>query len=191
MADLVTVANCQDFLGISQSTDTTLLTDILEHVEALFEKETGRSRAVFSAALTNRSEVKDGTGADTLYLDYPIATLTSVKLGHDSSDPVETLTTSDPDTLTFATGSRRLVRTDGGVFGRQGQARYVTVVYTTQADLPEEAKLAIKRVVAQVYRQRGAEDVTQEQLSGYSRTIALTDPFWDRAVIANRRMGIA
>lgn len=193
MADLVTVAKCQDFIGISQSTDTTLVTDILEHVEALFERETGRSRSPYSAALTARAEVKDGTGTDTLFLDYPISAITTVKLGHDSSDPVETLDATDPDTLTFATGSRRLVRTDGGVFGRPGQARYVHVTYNTQADLPDDAQLAIKRVVAMVYRQRGHEDATSESLANHSIDFARSDPFWERAVKGNRRLaaGIA
>lgn len=191
MPDLVSLADAKTFLGISASTDDDLITDLLEHVEALFESETGRTKSPFTAAATARTEVKDGTGLATLYLDYPISALTSVKLGYDSSDPVETLDTSDPDTLTFATGSRRLARTDGGVFGLPEQARYVTVVYNHQANLPEDAQLAIKRMVAQVYRQRGSEDASQEGLSGYTRTLATSDAFWRMAVAAHRRIGLA
>jgi hypothetical protein len=191
--DLVQLADLKTFLSVTSSTDDALLTDLLEHLEALFEAETGRGGRPFQAAAADQAEVHDGTGSAQLFLNYPIADDTSVKLGYDSSDPVETLDPTDVDELVFAVGHRRLSRTDGGIFGRVGRPRYVHVVYDTSADVPQEAQLAIKRAVAQVYRQRGSEDSTYEAFGQgqYSRrlsAIVADDPLWARAVAANRRM---
>ncbi len=190
MPDLVSLADLQTYLELSSGTDDSLLTDLLDHVEGLFESETGRKETPFIAANTARSEVKDGTGSPEIYLDYPISAITSISLGFDSSNFDETLTPSDPDEVVWGAGSRRIQRVDGGVFGWLDKPRYVTVVYDFQADLPEEAQLAVKRVVAQVYRQRGSEDATREQIGSYIRTISKLvkdDPLWRRAVAGNSR----
>lgn len=190
MPNLVAVDELKDFLGVTGASDDQLLTDLLEHTEDLFESEVGRTPAPFAAAATARTEVHDGTGCADLYLDYPISTVTTVKLGYDSSDPVETLDSTDIDELTFGAGSRRLTRTDGGTFGLAGKRRYVHVTYNHQDDLPGNAKLAIMRVVAQVYRQRGSEDVKYENVGGYVHNLShliAEDPIWIRAVAANQR----
>lgn len=192
MADLVSLPEIVRFLGLDSGTDEELLGELLDHVEGLFEAETGRRRKPFVASAT-RTEYQDGSGSPVLWLDYPLSTLTSVKLGHDATDPVETLTIGDSDILTYEVGSRRLARTDGGVFGRAGQERYVQIVYTHQADLPEDAQLAIKSACALLYRRRGSEDVKDSSLSGYSQTLATLsdDPCWSRAVAAHRRVVLA
>jgi hypothetical protein len=158
--DLVSLADLQTFLSVSG--DDALLTDLLEHLEALFESETGRAGMPFQDAANDQAEVHDGTGSAHLYLNYPISNIDSVKIGYDESDPIETLDPTDVDELTYTVGHRRLSRTDGGTFGLAGKPRSVHVQYDTQADLPEDAQLAIKRAVAQVYRQRGSEDATFE-----------------------------
>jgi hypothetical protein len=194
LPDLVSLADVQTFLGISG--DDALLTDLLEHLEALFESETGRTGKPFQAAASDRAEVHDGTGSADLFLEYPISNIDSVKLGYDSSDPDETLDPTDVDELTYAAGHRKISRTDGGTFGLAGSPRFVHVQYDTQADLPEDAQLAIKRAVAQVYRQRGSEDSTFEMFGQgqYQRrlsNIVADDPLWQRAVAAHRRMVLA
>ena len=194
MPDLVSLADLQTFLELSSGTDDDLLTDLLDHAEGLFESETGRKNVPFIAAASARSEVKDGTGSAEVYLDYPINDITSISLGFDSSAFVETLTPSDPDKVVWGARSRRIMRVDGGIFGRTGQPRYLTIVYDFNADLPEEAQLAIKRVVAQTYRQRGSEDATREKIGPYSRDLSNlveTDPLWRRAVAANTRRVLA
>ena len=131
-----------------------------------------------------------GTGSSLLMLDYPIAALTSVVLGFSSASPVETLTVADPYSVVFAVGERSLERTDGGVFGEYGKPRCVHVTYNTQADLPTDVALAVKRVVAQIYRQRGSEDAKTESVGGYSRVLAdlaATDPIWLQAVQRHAR----
>lgn len=194
MPDLVSLSELKTFLGNTPAADDALLTDLLEHVEALFESETGRASVPFVAG-TNRTEVRDGSGSAELYLDYPVSTVTSVKLGYDPADPVETLDVTDTEILTFAVGSRRLARTDGGRFGWAGQPRYVQVVYTHQNELPEDAQLAVKSVVAIAYRRRGAEETTREAVGGYNRDmvqdVTASDPFWARAVAAHRRLVLA
>jgi len=55
-------------------------------------------------------------------------------------------------------------------------------------------QLAIKRVVAQIYRQRGSEDATREQIGPYVRNLSdlvTTDPLWRRAVAGNTRRVLA
>jgi hypothetical protein len=190
MPDLVNVADLKTFLEITGSDDDALLGDLLDHAEGLFESETGRKDAPFTAADTARSEVKDGTGSAELYLDYPISDVTSISIGFDSSDFEDTLDPDDPDIVVWGAGSRKIERVDGGIFGRLGKPRYLTIVYDFQADLPEEAQLAIKRVVGQIYWQRGSEDADREQIGSYMRKLSNlvdTDPLWRRAVEGNRR----
>lgn len=195
MPDLVTLTELKTYLGDAPaSADDALLTELLENVESLFEAETGRVAGAYKAAGAGRTEVCDGTGSAELYLDYPVAVLTSVKLGYDPAVPDETLTISDKNVLVYVAGERRLVRTDGGTFGSVGQARYVQVIYDYGADLPPEAKLAIKSVTALSYRRRGSEEMKSETVGGfYSWTsadlsaIAAADPFWKSAVAANAR----
>ncbi len=194
MPDLVSLADLQTFLELSSGTDDTLLGDLLDHAEGLFESETGRKDAPFTAAAADRSEVKDGTGSAELYLDYPISDVTSISLGFDSSNFVETLDPDDPDEVVWGTASRRIMRVDGGIFGQVGQPRYLTIVYDFQADLPEEAQLAIKRIVGQVYRARGSEEASREQIGVYIRTLTHLvdrDPLWRRAVAGNTRRVLA
>lgn len=190
MPDLVSVEDLQTFLELSSGTDDALLGDLLDHAEGLFESECGRKDAPFTAADTARSEVKDGTGSPELYLDYPISDVTSISIGFDSLNFEDTLDPDDPDVVVWGAGSRRIERVDGGIFGRLGKPRYLTILYDFQADLPEEAQLAIKKVVAQVYRQRGSEGATREQIGSYIRTMAKQvkdDPLWRRAVAGNTR----
>ncbi len=190
MPDLVSVADLKTFLEITSAGDDTLLGALIDHAEGLFESETGRKDTPFIAAASARSEVKDGTGSPELYLDYPISDVTSISLGFDSSAFVETLDPDDPDVVVWGISRRRIERVDGGVFGRLDKPRYVTVLYDFQADLPEEAQLAIKRVVGQIYRQRGSEGATREQIGSYIRTmskIVKDDPLWRRAVAGNTR----
>lgn len=190
MPDLVSLEDLQTFLELSGGTDDDLLTDLLDHAEGLFESETGRKEAPFVTSGTARSEVRDGTGSAEVYLDYPISDVASISLGFDSSAFDDTLDPDDPDIVVWGAGSRKIERVDGGIFGRLDKPRYLTIVYDFQADLPEEAQLAIKRVVAQVYRQRGSEDATREQIGSYIRTISKLvkdDPLWRRAVAGNRR----
>lgn len=154
-------------------------------VEALLLTQCGRTDRPFQGAGSNRTEYRDGTGRATLWLDYPVAALTSVQLGPDHANPSETLPVNDQTQLVWAAGSPRLVRVDGGVWGALEAPRIVKVVYNTAADLPADATLAVLRVTAAIWRQRGAEDVRSERVGGYSADLAAaaeSDPIWQLVV---------
>lgn len=197
MSVLVTLAQFKEHLGPSATTaGDPLLQALLDHVEAVFESECGRDAGAFRDAADDRTEVLDGTGSAEIFLEYPIDALTSVKLGYDSSAPDETLDVDDKTVLVFGVGSRRVTRTDGGVFGRVGQPRCIEVVYDHGADLPANAALAIKSVAAIAYRRRGSEEASSETLGAVVdrdliAALATEDPFWQMAVNANRRLAIA
>lgn len=197
MADLVTLPELKTHLGDAPpSDDDALLADLLDDVEALFESATLRAPGSYTAAATGRTEVLDGTGSTRLYLPYPIAVLTSIKLGYDPAAPTETLAVANKAVVVYGVGSRVITRTDGGKFGTVGQPRYVQVVYDHQGNLPENARMAIKSVAALAYRRRGSEDVKSEtEGSFYSHTmiedIAASDPFWKMAVEANTPVVLA
>lgn len=190
MPDLVTLVEMKAYLGDAPATaDDTLLTALLDTVEAQFESATLRVPGYYTAADTARTEIKDGTGSKYLWLDYPVDDLTSVTIGYDGS---EVLDLTDRAVISYSVGSRRLARTDGGWFGSVGQAGYIEVVYDHLGNLPEDAKLAIQSVVASIYRARGSEGMKSETVGdfySYTRadlaTATATDPFWQQAVINN------
>lgn len=189
MSDLVSLPEARSFLGNPPTEDDALIEALLNDTEGLLESHCNRSERPFSPVIASRTEVRDGTGSAYLFLDYPIGDVTSIKLGYDAIDPDETLDPDDLEVVTWAVGSRRIARVDGGKFGCADRSRYVHITYATQADLPEMAKLAVKRVTALIYRQRGAEDATEENIGGYSRVLAKfgrdfmgDDPIWKLAV---------
>lgn len=194
MSDLVTLDELKLYLGDAPaSSDDVLLQALLDDIEAFFESATLRAPGYYTAAATGRTEVHDGTGSKRLYLDYPIDVLTSVKLGHDSAAPLETLNVADKSVIVWGQGSRVISRVARwGRFGCVGDPRYVEVVYDHLGNLPEDAKLAIKSVASSVYRNRGSEGMKSETVgSFYSYTreditaATASDPFWAAAVAAN------
>jgi hypothetical protein len=187
---LVSLEEMQDHLGLEDDEDAEVLQLLLDQVTAMFERLCDRKRAPFSDAIPARSEVHDGTGTDTLFLDYPVASLTSVKIGRDVNAPTETLDVADVDVLVYAAGEREIRRTDGGTFGELDAARCVHVTYATEDDRPDDAKLAVKRVVAQLYGQRGSEDAASETVDGHQRQmadLAATDAVFCAALRTHRR----
>lgn len=187
---LVSEAEAIEYLGISDAKWTEALDQLRLATIGLFERLCDRAAAPFSDAIAARTEVHDGTGSDALWLDYPIATLASVKIGRNPATPDESLNVADLDVLTYGAGERRIARVDGGTFGDLDAPRVVHVTYATADDLPEDAQMAVKRVLAQVYRQRGSEDASSETVSGYARTmanLAAQDAVWLAAVSAHKR----
>lgn len=194
MPVLVTLTDLKTYLGDAPtSSDDALLTQLIDDVEAQFASETGRSIDSYISR-GSRTEVQDGTGSADLYLDYPVQEdgLVSVVLGYDASSPDETLDPADLTVMVYGEGSRRITRVDGGVFGRCGKRRYITVEYDHLGDQPADALLAIKSVCAMAYRRRGSESEKSETLGAfYSHTLVsdttADDPFWRSAVAANTR----
>ena len=189
MPDLVSLAEQKTFLNVKGSGDDTLIGDLLDHVEALFERACDRVDIPFKSAETDRQEVQDGTGVKRLWLDYPISTVSTITLGRDTSDPVETVDATVLDVVVFVAGKRKIERVDGNLFGAFEAPRYVHVKYTTQADLPEDAQLAVKRAMAHLYRQRGSEGAKSIKLLDASATLLDLEslPEWKAAIARHRR----
>lgn len=194
MSDLVTLTELKDYLGDAPATaDDDLLTELIANVQALFAADCGRSVDSFVDE-DSQVEVHDGTGSAQLFLDHPIVALTSVKLGYNSSAPDETLSVTDKTVLVYGAGDRVIRRVDGGCFGLAGQPRFIEVAYDNAADIPENAKLAIKEVIASVYRSRGSDGMKSETVGSFysytrddAQTIAASNPTWQAAVMANIR----
>jgi hypothetical protein len=191
MATLVTGAQVLSYLGGfdngEEGRDVALA--LADQIEALLLSQCARGNRPWQLAQVGRVERKDGTGNGTLYLDYPIAALTSVKLGYDAAAPIETLVVNDQTKLVWDVGSNRLQRSDSGVFGTAGFPGYVRVTYDTEADAPDDAALAVLRGVATVFGQRGSEDSKSERVGGFSTDLIAAiegDPVWQMVVGAHR-----
>ena len=152
------------FLESLGETDVTpAILNALDLAESLFEAATHRT---FAAAQSSRTEVHDGNGQEVLYLDYPVAVLTSVKLGYNPAAPAETLVVDDQAVLNWKVGSARLQRV-GGKFGRGGEPNYVQVVYNAQGDISELAEQAIL-LAGRLAFTGGLEGVSAERIGAYS-----------------------
>jgi hypothetical protein len=188
-AVLVTLQQLKDYLGETDAQNDEVLRVILDETEALFLRKCGRSAVPFSAAQTARVEKQRGTESAVLHLDYPIAALTSVVLGFDTAAPDETLTVADKKVLIYEVGKAHLTRVDGGAWGRFGAPAYVHVTYNAQAELPEDAALAVMLRAAGIFRQRSFEGMESETVGGQQATIAKLDqdPGWLAAIENHRR----
>jgi hypothetical protein len=189
---LVPIADALAYLADVDEDDeaaVALLTQLVDDVEATFLARCGRAERPFGAAESGREEVYDGNGQATLYLERNITTLTSVKLGYDSSDPDETLDVADQTELNWRAGDNRLVRLDGGVFGCIGQPNVVEVTYDAAAELPRDAALAVTHGVATIWRKLGSEGLRAERVGPYDDQYAELlegDPIWMAAVEHHR-----
>ena len=127
-----------------------------------------------------------------------MATLTSVVIGVDTSDPDETLVVSGTEQNVYLDPRHRarLVRTDGGTFGTIGTPVSVHVTYDTQDDLPDQAAAAVYRGAVLLYESRATVGAVSERLGGYSieRASSITkdtleqDAVWSQAVASLREI---
>lgn len=210
MSDLVSLEDMIAFLGDAKAAaqeEDGVLDRTLAQVEGLLEHECNRELTPFAAAAPARDETHDGTGRDTLFLDYPVETVLDAVLGHDVLTPDVIIDVADPTELAVKPGERvlRRISGDGGTFGlttrRRGPVQgpcwgrfrdpnFVHVTYDTADDLPDSAKLAVLRGTALVWRQRGVEEVTTQKMPDV--TLVLKNmisglPEWQKAVELNRR----
>ena len=184
--ELLTLGELTDFLKIEGDQGT--LDEIRLQLLEQFERETNRVGRPFQGDEAGRVEVLDGNGCRTLYLDYPILVLTSITLGRVAPFD-ETLDVSDPDVVSYRVGGRRIVRTDGGVFGCAGSPGYVTVTYDAGEDLPIDAALAVKRKAAAIWRESNRPQATAERALDDTEGLPAADDVnvdWDLAVSAHR-----
>ncbi len=194
MPDLVSYAAIKDYLQLPNDDNETAITELLEDVEASLEAECDREAFPVQALQLAVAEWHDGTGTQRIRTHFPITTLTSITLGRDSADPVETLTVTDVDVVSFTTGiegAGRITRTDGGKFGAHRSPRYVLITYDAAAFLPKLAVIAVKRVAAAYVRQFGSEGFKSFKVldaGGSLERIMESTPEWSRAVERYRRI---
>ena len=194
MPDLVSYAELEAYLQLPDNSNETAITALLENVEGSLEESCDRVDLPFQAAAAGRTEWHDGTGTKRLRTFYPIATLTSITLGRDSSSPDETLDVSKVNVVSFSTGESiptRITRTDGGKFGAHRSPRFILVTYDAGAFLPNLAKTAVKRVAGGYVRQFGTEGFKSFRLldsSGSLEKLMASTPEWNQAVERYRRI---
>ena len=187
MAPLVEYEAQCEFMGIPVGTDMELILGLLSSTQALFEKGCGREGAPFGPAIAARTEIRQGDpGASRFYLDYPIASVTSIAVGVNIAVPDETITPTDTTKVIWQVGDRYITRVDGSVW-RRGSDRWVKVVYATQADQPEDVGLEIMKMVAKIYQHRGKEGFTSVTRGSRSWTksaesAASQDRDWQTAI---------
>lgn len=185
---LVSLTELKSFIRISDADSDDLLQSLVDGVEEQFLADCNRRERPFSAAQSGRIERANGTGHELLALHYPIDSVSSINFGFDLANPDQSITPTDTNVVVWERGTRNLVRVDGGTWGPLGAPLYITVEYDCLADLPELPKIAIKRAVATIYRQMGAEDATRERLSSYERDLRqvyANDAIWKYAVRAH------
>ena len=191
MPDLVSYADLKAYLQLPSDANQTAITALLERVEGSLETACDRVDLPFQAAQSGLAEWHDGTGAIRLFTHFPIAVLTSITLGRDSSSPDETLDVGDVDVVSFSVGGTRLTRTDGGKFGAHRSPRHVLVTYDAAAFLPESAKDAVMDVAAGRVRQFGSEGFKSFKLldsGGSLRKLMSESDAWQAAVERYRRI---
>jgi hypothetical protein len=181
------------YLGIDVGTDQEVLEPLLDEVTALFEKACGRESAPFGAAQTGRTEIIQGDPwSKLIYLDYPIATITSIGVGLDVAVPDEVMVPASAASVVWIAGRNDILRSDGGYWARYSPT-LVKVVYNTQAYTPLDAKIAVKKRVAAMYGGRGKEGFTQISRGSRSWSMAMgsdedqADRTWGEAVRNNSR----
>lgn len=191
MTALLSVVDLKLALGDTASDLDPLYEQMIERVQAVFEGVCNRHERPFVGVQTARAEVHDGNGAAELFLDYPIAVLSSCVIGADPLAPDETIDTTDKSVLRFAVGRRRLARVDGGHFGAADDPRVVHVTYNAAADLPKAAAAAVLAGCQVIVARLGSEGVASERIGAYSIDYAnfvtadmANDPMWKLGVQA-------
>lgn len=191
MPDLVSYAELKDYLQLPNDVNETAITALLERVEGSLEAECDREALPFQTTQSGRIEWRDGTGTIRLFMHYPIAVLTSITLGRDSSSPDETLDVTDVDVVSFDVGETRITRVDGGRFGAHRSPRQILVTYDAAAFLPEKAKDAVMDVASGRVRQFGSEGFKSFKLldsGGSLRKLMSESDAWQTAVARYRRI---
>lgn len=208
---LITQPEVEAFLRETAGAEAGVVERLIDGVAALFEAEANRAGIPFAEVETDRVEVHSGTGRPILYLQYPIASISTITLGRDVANPLASIDPDDVDELVFGVGERKIERTGGfepldvrfsrADFGPRGSPRFVHVTYTTTDDTPKStdarlrqladaAGLAVTRGVAAIFRQRGSEGLKSKRLQDSSaQFLKLFEevPEWALGVGLNRR----
>lgn len=192
MSDLATVAQVQAHLNVPTSQDQQLLSDWIDRLDNLLAILT---RQLYLKGTTQAPvvlESQNGSGRTWVWVTRPIATLTTLLVGPDKNNPLETFTVTDVNSVAVdPRRTRRIVRTDGAIFPA-GVAN-IWVSYTPADNIPFGATAALIEGVSMIYRRRGSEDAKSESVNGFSHTLEqdlMNLPAWKAWVNRWRRPSI-
>lgn len=147
---LVSLAEAKTFLKISASSEDSVIEDFINRASIWANDYTGRRLKSRS-----NSDVYDGDGSDLLLLrDYPLVSITDLRIDDGSYSGAPPQTTSDDYTLNLPSG---LIKLKNGVLfvkGFQNVAITYTAGYTTA---PETVKEAVLLYVGHLYRRQYAD----------------------------------
>jgi len=201
MATVATLTDFKNHLGDTSQLDFSTQTDadaylqeLLDGVEGLLEGAVGRT---FHAAGTTTDETQSGRGFPWIYVDRPVGTLTSVKVGFDPADPDFTLDQVPDEIQVVGDNADKVMRRDGGVFPAGDgnlHATYDHQAFPTGGEL-EVAKRAVVEGATFIVRRRGSEHAASTSIGQFGSTqfAALWSklPFWRKAVRQLNRLRVA
>jgi hypothetical protein len=165
MADLTTLANAKQWLGVTSSSDDAMLSRLVSAASDYIQTWLGRTIA--SATYT---ETRDGTGGDRLmFSNYPVTAVTSLSV--DGISIPLAANSQQPGYLWNATS----IRTINGYSFTRG-VQNVTVAYTAgYAATPNEIEQAAIELVSLRYKDKDRIGQTSKSIGGESVTFTQQD----------------
>ncbi len=147
---LVSLAEAKTFLKISASSEDSVIEDFINRASIWANDYTGRRLKSRS-----NSDVYDGDGSDILLLrDYPLVSITDLRIDDGSYSGAPPQTTSDDYTLNLPSG---LIKLKNGVLFVKG-FQNVDITYTAgYTTAPETVKEAVLLYVGHLYRRQYAD----------------------------------
>ncbi len=147
---LVSLAEAKTFLKISASSEDSVIEDFINRASIWANDYTGRRLKSRS-----NSDTYDGDGSDLLLLrDYPLVSITDLRIDDGSYSGAPPQTTSDDYTLNLPSG---LIKLKNGVLFVKG-FQNVDITYTAgYTTAPETVKEAVLLYVGHLYRRQYAD----------------------------------
>lgn len=163
VSSLVTLAQAKAYLGVTASTDDTIIGAILAGATAAMEARAGRH-----LVSTSRTEYMDGDGGRWLYLAEPAESITSIHVSSDQTWDATTLEAAADYALSdcqvdhldevWSTGRRNI------------RAIYAAGFATVPSDLVEACKRETARRYAHWQRAKeGKDNLEAETVEGWTR----------------------
>ena len=155
--ELANLDDLKDWIPRGEPGDDAVLQPLLDMVEALLERKTGKN---FTVAATIVDEPHDGTGTSFLKVDSPPVTVdAAIKVGQVVATPDSTIAAAD---IIVDQVKRRLIY-DGRRLFKRG-TRNIFVSYTSAENLPAIEKAAVLEVTAFIYNRRGVEHLRSQSI---------------------------
>ncbi len=178
--ELADLDDLKDWLPREEPGDDVVLQPLLDTVEELLERKTGKNFTI-GGAVTD--EPHDGSGTNELRLDRPPVTVdAAIKVGEVVASPDSTIPVVD---IIVVQEEFRLTYEGGRTF-KKGR-RNIFVTYTAAEYLPTIAKRGVCELSAMIYRRRGAEHLRGQSIGELGSVALIASrleflPMWREAV---------